>query len=100
MHDEDWNGKSNHKNPLHAGAIVCRTIMLSESINIEQEKSRNKSTFNESEHIEDAIACITSTAEPMASFSFCTSACYKNKSLNQQLRIVKKFIMGGELQNN
>ena len=35
----------------------------------------NLYTFDNNEHMEDAIACITSTAEQIASFNFGTSAC-------------------------
>lgn len=37
----------------------------------------NNHTFGKREHIEDAMACITSTAEPIASFKLWMSACWK-----------------------
>jgi hypothetical protein len=34
------------------------------------QKTKNEITLDKREHIEDAIACITSTAEPIASLRF------------------------------
>jgi hypothetical protein len=38
------------------------------------QKTKSDITLDKREHIEDAIACITSTAEPTASFRFWISA--------------------------
>lgn len=37
-------------------------------------------TFDNKEHMEDAIACITSTAEPTASLTSSISACWKDQT--------------------
>lgn len=36
-------------------------------------------TFDNKEHMEDAIACITSTAEPTASLTSSISPCWKDQ---------------------
>ena len=47
----------------------------------EKHDPRNEITLDKSEYIEDDIACITSTAEQIASFTLWTSACRSKRTM-------------------
>lgn len=49
------------------------------------QKKKKETTFETREYIEDPITCITSTAEPTASFRFWISACKIKVKLSSNL---------------
>lgn len=62
-------------------------MSMKQPYNKAREREREKEiTFDNNKHIEDAIACITSTAEQIASLTFWTSACRNNKADKKIIR--------------
>lgn len=66
--------------------MICVSVYVCEECNVEKEREtcnhnkkeneeKKEMTLDDNKHIDDAIACITSTAEQIASFTFWTSAC-------------------------